>query len=112
MSLVLFVKSLLKERGEGPNCQFSALTAPWRMALVCVDRESVCRSGKTSIQEVLFNSLPPKQTFYLEMTRHVTKHTYECVVCPRRRCAAHSTEPPHQHSHSAGDMGLPRHGRP
>ena len=34
-----------------------------------------------SIQEVLFNALPPKQTFYLEMTTRASQHTYECVRC-------------------------------
>lgn len=38
-----------------------------------------CRSGKTSIQEVLFNNLPAKQTFYLERTSRTTKYPYECV---------------------------------
>lgn len=37
------------------------------------------RSGKTSIKEVLFNALPPKQTFYLETTMRVVKHPYESV---------------------------------
>ncbi|EIW84298.1 Gtr1 raga G protein Gtr2 [Coniophora puteana RWD-64-598 SS2] len=35
------------------------------------------RSGKTSIQQVLFNDLPPKQTFYLEPTMRVTQHLYD-----------------------------------
>ncbi|EKM48755.1 uncharacterized protein PHACADRAFT_202441 [Phanerochaete carnosa HHB-10118-sp] len=34
-------------------------------------------SGKTSIREVLFGALPPKQAFYLEMTTRVQRHTYE-----------------------------------
>ncbi|TFY62586.1 hypothetical protein EVJ58_g3773 [Rhodofomes roseus] len=38
------------------------------------------RSGKTSIQEVLFNNLPAKQTFYLERTTRLTKHTYDTVI--------------------------------
>ncbi|GJE96258.1 Gtr1/RagA G protein Gtr2 [Phanerochaete sordida] len=38
------------------------------------------RSGKTSIQEVLFHALPPKQTFYLEMTTRVSRHTYDTVI--------------------------------
>ncbi|KIP01505.1 hypothetical protein PHLGIDRAFT_80485, partial [Phlebiopsis gigantea 11061_1 CR5-6] len=38
------------------------------------------RSGKTSIQEVLFHGLAPKQTFYLEMTTRATRHTYETAV--------------------------------
>jgi len=37
------------------------------------------RSGKTSIQQVLFNKLPPKQTFYLETTMRTLKHTFEYV---------------------------------
>ncbi|KAJ7227401.1 Gtr1/RagA G protein Gtr2 [Mycena pura] len=38
------------------------------------------RSGKTSIKEVLFNDLPPKQTFYLETTMRVDKHAYDTVI--------------------------------
>ncbi|KAJ7707440.1 Gtr1/RagA G protein Gtr2 [Mycena rosella] len=38
------------------------------------------RSGKTSINEVLFNALPPKQTFYLETTMRIVKHTYDTVI--------------------------------
>ncbi|KAG6862513.1 hypothetical protein C0995_000061 [Termitomyces sp. Mi166 len=38
------------------------------------------RAGKTSIQQVLFNQLPPKQTFYLETTMRIVKHTYDSVV--------------------------------
>ncbi|KAH0585248.1 Ras-related GTP-binding protein D [Termitomyces sp. J132] len=38
------------------------------------------RAGKTSIQQVLFNQLPPKQTFYLETTMRVVKHTYDSVI--------------------------------
>src|ERR1700733_4666385 len=37
------------------------------------------RAGKTSILNVLFNKLPPKQTFFLETTIRITKHTFECV---------------------------------
>ncbi|KIM67613.1 hypothetical protein SCLCIDRAFT_107460 [Scleroderma citrinum Foug A] len=35
------------------------------------------RSGKTSILQVLFNNLSPKQTFYLDPTMRATKHTFE-----------------------------------
>ncbi|KAJ7364308.1 Gtr1/RagA G protein Gtr2 [Mycena albidolilacea] len=38
------------------------------------------RSGKTSIKEVLFNALPPKQTFYLETTMRIVKHAYDTVI--------------------------------
>ncbi|KAJ7261756.1 Gtr1/RagA G protein conserved region-domain-containing protein [Mycena haematopus] len=38
------------------------------------------RSGKTSIKEVLFNGLPPKQTFYLETTMRIVKHAYDTVT--------------------------------
>ncbi|KAJ2918481.1 hypothetical protein MD484_g1971, partial [Candolleomyces efflorescens] len=38
------------------------------------------RAGKTSILQVLFNQLPPKQTFYLETTMRVVKHTIDTVV--------------------------------
>ncbi|KAG6897155.1 hypothetical protein C0992_003742 [Termitomyces sp. T32_za158] len=37
------------------------------------------RAGKTSIQQVLFNQLPPKQTFYLETTMRIVKHIYDSV---------------------------------
>lgn len=67
------------------------------------------RSGKTSIKEVLFNALPPKQTFYLETTMRIVKHAYECVHCLPRRALAklfvdlglHA-----QHSDTFGNMGL------
>ncbi|KAI0783950.1 Gtr1/RagA G protein conserved region-domain-containing protein [Irpex lacteus] len=38
------------------------------------------KSGKTSIQEVLFNKLPPKQSFYLEMTTRITKHAFDTII--------------------------------
>ncbi|KAJ7650016.1 Gtr1 raga G protein Gtr2, partial [Roridomyces roridus] len=38
------------------------------------------RSGKTSINQVLFNALPPKQTFYLEATMRISKHPYDTVI--------------------------------
>ncbi|KII85120.1 hypothetical protein PLICRDRAFT_94696 [Plicaturopsis crispa FD-325 SS-3] len=38
------------------------------------------RSGKTSIKQVLFNDLAPKQTFYLEPTMRIEKHTLDTVI--------------------------------
>ncbi|KAF8638312.1 hypothetical protein AX17_002332 [Amanita inopinata Kibby_2008] len=38
------------------------------------------RSGKTSIQQVIFNNLPPKQTFYLESTMRIAKHAVDTVI--------------------------------
>ncbi|PPQ92239.1 hypothetical protein CVT25_008921 [Psilocybe cyanescens] len=38
------------------------------------------RAGKTSIQQVLFNNLPPNQTFYLETTMRVVKHSIDTVI--------------------------------
>ncbi|TEB27062.1 Gtr1/RagA G protein Gtr2 [Coprinellus micaceus] len=38
------------------------------------------RAGKTSILEVLFNQLPPKQTFYLETTMRIVKHQVDTVI--------------------------------
>ncbi|EIM91514.1 uncharacterized protein STEHIDRAFT_49232 [Stereum hirsutum FP-91666 SS1] len=38
------------------------------------------RSGKTSIQQVLFNEGVPKQTFYLEPTTRILKHRYDTVI--------------------------------
>ncbi|PCH42318.1 Gtr1/RagA G protein Gtr2 [Wolfiporia cocos MD-104 SS10] len=38
------------------------------------------RCGKTSIQQVLFNGLPPKQTLYLERSARVAKHIYDTVI--------------------------------
>ncbi|KAI0635586.1 Gtr1/RagA G protein conserved region-domain-containing protein [Trametes polyzona] len=37
-------------------------------------------SGKTSIREVLFNDLSPRETLYLETTTHLVKHTYDTVI--------------------------------
>ncbi|KDQ57050.1 hypothetical protein JAAARDRAFT_35646 [Jaapia argillacea MUCL 33604] len=38
------------------------------------------RSGKTSIHEVLFNNMQPKDTFWLETTTRVRKHHYDTVI--------------------------------
>ncbi|KDR78844.1 hypothetical protein GALMADRAFT_244470 [Galerina marginata CBS 339.88] len=38
------------------------------------------RAGKTSIQQVLFNNLPPNQTFYLETTMRIVKHSIDTVI--------------------------------
>ncbi|KAM6504488.1 Gtr1/RagA G protein Gtr2 [Amanita muscaria] len=38
------------------------------------------RSGKTSIQQVIFNNLSPKQTFYLESTMKIVRHTIDTVI--------------------------------
>ncbi|KAF9485140.1 hypothetical protein BDN70DRAFT_796453, partial [Pholiota conissans] len=38
------------------------------------------RAGKTSIQQVLFNNLPPNQTFYLETTMRIVKHAIDTVI--------------------------------
>ncbi|KAG6813967.1 hypothetical protein H0H92_005222 [Tricholoma furcatifolium] len=38
------------------------------------------RAGKTSIQQVLFNHLAPKQTFYLESTSRIVKHAIDTVI--------------------------------
>ncbi|KAF8907280.1 Gtr1/RagA G protein conserved region-domain-containing protein [Gymnopilus junonius] len=38
------------------------------------------RAGKTSIQQVLFNNLPPNQTFYLETTMRIVKHQIDSVI--------------------------------
>jgi Ras-related GTP-binding protein C/D len=40
----------------------------------------VHRSGKTSIRQVLFDGMDGKQTFYLDKTNKIVKHTYECVT--------------------------------
>ncbi|KIO34496.1 hypothetical protein M407DRAFT_63638, partial [Tulasnella calospora MUT 4182] len=51
----------------------------------------VCRSGKTSVQEVVFNSLPPKDSFFLEATSKITKLDIDSMVafqlwdCPGSR---------------------------
>jgi hypothetical protein len=37
------------------------------------------RAGKTSIQQVLFKNLPPKETFYLETTMRIIQHRIELV---------------------------------
>ncbi|KAF9532469.1 Gtr1/RagA G protein conserved region-domain-containing protein [Crepidotus variabilis] len=38
------------------------------------------RAGKTSIQQVLFKNLPPKETFYLETTMRIVKHRIDTVI--------------------------------
>jgi len=38
------------------------------------------KSGKTSIQQVIFNGLPPKQTFYLESTMKVVRHMVDSII--------------------------------
>ncbi|KAJ3912975.1 Gtr1/RagA G protein Gtr2 [Lentinula edodes] len=38
------------------------------------------RSGKTSIQQVLFDSMTPKETFYLDATMRTVKHTYDTII--------------------------------
>ncbi|KAF8632193.1 hypothetical protein AX15_001959 [Amanita polypyramis BW_CC] len=38
------------------------------------------KSGKTSIQQVIFNNLPPKQTFYLESTMRIVRHSVDTVI--------------------------------
>lgn len=38
---------------------------------------SVCRSGKTSIAQVLFNHLVPKPPFFVEPSYKLTKHKVE-----------------------------------
>jgi len=38
------------------------------------------RAGKTSIQQVLFNNLSPKQTFYLETTMRIVKHAFDTII--------------------------------
>ena len=50
---------------------------------VTLPKTTKTRSGKTSIQQVLFNNLPPKQTFYLETTMRIVKHTFELSIPPR-----------------------------
>ncbi|KAI1797011.1 Gtr1/RagA G protein conserved region-domain-containing protein [Ganoderma leucocontextum] len=38
------------------------------------------RSGKTSIKEVLFDNIVPRETFYLDATNHITKHHFDTVI--------------------------------
>ncbi|KAF9007572.1 Gtr1/RagA G protein conserved region-domain-containing protein [Cyathus striatus] len=38
------------------------------------------RAGKSSIYQVLFNDLPSKQSFYLEATMRIQKHTIDTVI--------------------------------
>lgn len=61
---------------------------------------TLLRSGKTSIQQVLFNNLPPKQTFYLETTIRIVKHTFECVWNHRTRLHFSTDLPSVQSFHS------------
>jgi Ras-related GTP-binding protein C/D len=43
---------------------------------------ALCRCGKTSILEVLFNAFPPKDAFFIEPTTKVVKTAYESVGSP------------------------------
>lgn len=67
-------------------------------------QNSIWRAGKTSILNVLFNRLPPKQTFYLETTIRITKHVFEYVhhVSVLWNPYRHI----HQYSYPSWDMGL------
>ncbi|KAG6910836.1 hypothetical protein DXG01_007151 [Tephrocybe rancida] len=38
------------------------------------------RAGKSSILQVLFNQLAPKQSFYLETTMRIVKHPFDTVI--------------------------------
>ncbi|TBU50335.1 Gtr1/RagA G protein conserved region-domain-containing protein [Dichomitus squalens] len=38
------------------------------------------RSGKTSIQEVLFGNCVPRETLYLETTTRITKHYFDTII--------------------------------
>ncbi|EIN09988.1 hypothetical protein PUNSTDRAFT_33989, partial [Punctularia strigosozonata HHB-11173 SS5] len=38
------------------------------------------RSGKTSIQQVLFHKMAPKQAFYVEPTQRITRHKYDTII--------------------------------
>ncbi|EIM81519.1 uncharacterized protein STEHIDRAFT_66536 [Stereum hirsutum FP-91666 SS1] len=40
----------------------------------------VHRSGKTSIQQMLFNDADPKQTFYFEPTIRIMKHKHDTII--------------------------------
>ncbi|KZT40027.1 hypothetical protein SISSUDRAFT_983945 [Sistotremastrum suecicum HHB10207 ss-3] len=39
-----------------------------------------CRSGKTSIQRVVFERLPAKQTFYLDTSTRINKYRFNSVI--------------------------------
>lgn len=69
-------------RGSNPNKNpahwLTEVMHPSSGRLVSVD--SSCRCGKTSIQQVLFNGLPPKDAFFIEPTTKVVKTAYESVV--------------------------------
>ncbi|KAG8930196.1 hypothetical protein FRC01_003165 [Tulasnella sp. 417] len=61
---------------------------PWRAKVLIT---GLRRSGKTSVQEVVFNSLPPKDSFFLEATSKITKLDIDSMVafqlwdCPGSR---------------------------
>ncbi|KAG9049141.1 hypothetical protein FS837_011060 [Tulasnella sp. UAMH 9824] len=50
---------------------------PWRSKVLIT---GLRRSGKTSVQEVVFNSLPPKDSFFLEATSKITKLDIDSMV--------------------------------
>lgn len=58
------------------------------------------RCGKTSIQEVLFKGLPPKDAFFIEPTTKVVKTAYESVYSStiRFRSGVHSGSIQHSYT--------------
>lgn len=47
--------------------------------LITLGVTGMFRSGKSSIQQALFENLAPKQRYYYERTTRVIKHAFECV---------------------------------
>ncbi|KAG8905920.1 hypothetical protein FRB99_008000 [Tulasnella sp. 403] len=59
---------------------------PWRAKVLITGMR---RSGKTSVQEVVFNSLPPKDSFFLEATSKITKLDIDSPSFVRTRATLH-----------------------
>ena len=102
LMVMLSLRKMLKERRY---CYLALESAFYPISyLYC--NSLVERSGKTSIQQVIFNNLPPKQTFYLESTMRIVRHNVEYVChmiyTPRKRSLVH------QYSHSARNLGHAR----
>ncbi|KAG5638484.1 hypothetical protein H0H81_012416 [Sphagnurus paluster] len=70
---------------SGPSAQRPPLNGHRTSSVDAIARTKILllglrRAGKTSIQQVLFNNLGPKQTFYLETTMRIVKHNFDTVI--------------------------------
>ncbi|KAG8925924.1 hypothetical protein FRC03_005652 [Tulasnella sp. 419] len=73
--------------GAAPTMQTAALNRtnasdlahdePWRAKVLVTGMR---RSGKSSVQQVVFKNVPPKDTFYIETTTRLTKMNIDSMV--------------------------------